>query len=56
MTLLPVDQLKSDVDFTYTKLQNLLNFFWYISKSALEFKFDSLKTTITQPITPLCFL
>jgi hypothetical protein len=55
MTLLP-DQLKSDVDFTYTKLQNYILNFIYNSKEDLEFKFDSLKTTITQPITPSCFL
>ncbi|WP_371560180.1 S41 family peptidase [Flavobacterium sp. Arc2] len=56
MALIPVDQLKSDVDFTYTKLKNLHpNLYWYISKSALDFKFDSIKSTITQPITPLAF-
>lgn len=56
MTLLPVDQLKSDVDFTYTKLQSLHpNLYWYISKSALDFKFDSIKSTITEPSTPLAF-
>lgn len=55
-TLIPVDQLKSDVDFTYKKLQNLHpNLYWYINKSALDFKFDSIKSTITQPITPLAF-
>jgi C-terminal processing protease CtpA/Prc len=48
--------LKSDVDFTHTKLQNLHpNLYWYISKSALDFKFDSIKSTIDQPITPLAF-
>jgi hypothetical protein len=49
-------KLKSDVDFTYTKLQNLSSTLLYTSKEALDFKFDSLKTTITQPITPLAFL
>jgi hypothetical protein len=54
--LIPIDQLKSDVDFTYTKLQNLHpNLYWYISKSALDFKFDSIKSTINQPITPPAF-
>ena len=54
--LIPVDQLKSDVDFTYTKLQNLHpNLYWYIDKLALDFKFDSIKSTIDHPITPLAF-
>lgn len=55
-TLIPVDQLKSDVDFTYMKLQKLHpKLYWYISKEALDFKFDSLKSTITEPSTPLAF-
>jgi C-terminal processing protease CtpA/Prc len=55
-TLIPVDQLKSDVDFTYMKLQKLHpKLYWYISKVALDSKFDSLKYTITKPITPLAF-
>jgi hypothetical protein len=46
--------LKSDVDFTHTKLQNLHpNLYWYISKSALIL--NSIKSTIDQPITPLAF-
>jgi hypothetical protein len=31
------------------------NLYWYISKSAFDFKFDSIKSTIDQPITPLAF-
>jgi C-terminal processing protease CtpA/Prc len=55
-TLIPVDQLKSDADFTYMKLQKLHpKLYWYISKAALDFKFDSLKSTITEPSTPLAF-
>jgi hypothetical protein len=47
--------LKSDVDFTHTKLQNLHpNLYWYI-KVSFDFKFDSIKSTIDQPITPLAF-
>lgn len=54
--LIPIAQLKSDVDFTYKKLQKLHpNLYWYISKSALDSKFDSLKSTITKPINPLAF-
>jgi C-terminal processing protease CtpA/Prc len=54
--LIPIDQLKADVDFTYKKLQKLHpQLYWYISKSDLDSKFDSLKSTITKPITPLAF-
>jgi hypothetical protein len=54
--LIPIAQLKSDVDFTYRKLQKLHpNLYWYISKPALDSKFDSLKTRISKPITPLEF-
>ena len=48
--------LKSDTDFIYKKLQDLhpkLN--WYISKEKLDFKFDSIKQTISKPITSLDF-
>lgn len=54
--MIPVDELKSDVDFTYRKLQKLHpQLYWYISKEDLDFKFDSLKSTITTPSTPLAF-
>jgi hypothetical protein len=54
--LIAVDKLKSDVDFTYKKLQHLHpNLYWYIAKKDLDYKFDSLKSTITAPITPLAF-
>ncbi|MFM2369993.1 MAG: hypothetical protein RL619_2310 [Bacteroidota bacterium] len=54
--LIAEDKLKSDVDFTYRKLQELHpNLYWYISKEALDYKFDSLKTTITKPITKFEF-
>ncbi|WP_026718546.1 S41 family peptidase [Flavobacterium antarcticum] len=47
-----VDKLKSDVDFAYLKLQKLHpSLYWYISKEQLDFKFDSLKTTINKPLT-----
>lgn len=46
------EKLKKDVDFAYNKLQKLQPaLYWYISKERLDFKFDSLKTTITKPLT-----
>lgn len=54
--LISENKLKSDVDFAYKKLQKLhpkLN--WYISKKDLDFKFDSLKNTISKPMTSLEF-
>jgi hypothetical protein len=54
--LIAEEKLKSDVDFTYRKLQELHpNLYWYISKEALDYKFDSLKATITKPITKFEF-
>jgi len=50
------EKLHQDVDFAYQKLQEMhpkLN--WYISKHELDFKFDSLKKTITRPLTPVQF-
>ena len=47
-----VEKLKKDVDFAYNKLKKLqTKMNWYISKEKLDFKFDSLKTTITKPLT-----
>ena len=54
--LISVEKLKSDVDFTYKKLQRLHpNLYWYISKKDLDYKFDSLKSTIAVSLTPLAF-
>lgn len=51
-----VEKLKRDVDFAYAKLQKFQPaMYWYISKEKLEFKFDSLKTTFTKPLTSLEF-
>lgn len=51
-----VKQLHKDVDFTYRKLQKLQpQLYQYISKTALDAKFDSLKTTITKPLTSYAF-
>lgn len=50
--LIAEDKLKSDVDFTYKKLRDLHpNLYWYISKNHLDYKFDSLKSTIAKPMT-----
>jgi hypothetical protein len=49
---IPENQLKADVDFVYTKLQKLHpNLYWYISKKDLDYKFDSVKASITRPMT-----
>lgn len=50
------EKLREDVDFAYHKLQEMhpkLN--WYISNQELKYKFDSLKTTINKPLTPVQF-
>ncbi len=55
-TPIPTEKLKQDVDFAYQKLQKLHpNLYWYISKDRLDYKFDSLKTTINQPLKPMEF-
>ncbi|BAP32164.1 S41 family peptidase [Chryseobacterium sp. StRB126] len=53
---IPPEQLKEDVDFAYSKLQQMHpQLYWYIPKQELEHKFDSLKQTINEPLTPLQF-
>lgn len=50
------EKLREDVDFAYRKLQEMHpNLNWYISKQELDFKFDSLKTTINKPLTSTQF-
>lgn len=50
---IPAAKLIRDIDFTYAKLQKFHpNLYWYISKEQLDHQFDSLKTTIHQPLTP----
>jgi C-terminal processing protease CtpA/Prc len=50
--LISEENLKSDVDFVNNKLQKLQpKLYWYISKKDLDYKFDSLKSTITKPMT-----
>jgi hypothetical protein len=34
---------------------NYIQFVWLIDKPSLDYKFDSLKTTITSPLKPLGF-
>ncbi|WP_281321949.1 S41 family peptidase [Flavobacterium aestivum] len=54
--LIPEKDLRADVDFTYKKLQRLQpKLYWYISKNELDYKFDSLKNTITKPMTSFDF-
>ena len=53
---IPPDQLKEDVDYAYAKLQQMHpQLYWYIPKQELEHKFDSLKQTLNEPLTPLQF-
>lgn len=50
---IPVEQLREDVDFAYDKLKRFHpELYWYISKSNLDHKFDSIKTSFTKPLTP----
>ena len=54
--LVSPEKLRKDVDFTYHKLKEMHpKLYWYISKNKLDFKFDSLKNTISQPLTPIEF-
>jgi hypothetical protein len=54
--LIAEKELKSDVDYAYKKLQQLQpKLYWYISKTELDYKFDSLKSTITKPMTSFEF-
>ncbi|UOE39795.1 S41 family peptidase [Chryseobacterium suipulveris] len=47
------EKLKKDVDFAYQKLQKLHpELYWYISQDSLDYKFDSIKTTIKTPLKP----
>ena len=51
-----VNDLKSDVDYAYNRLQKMHpKLYWYISKDKLDFKFDSLKNTITAPMKSFDF-
>ena len=55
-TCIGPDELKEDVDYAYLKLQQMHpQLYWYISKPELDRKFDSLKGTIDESLTPLQF-
>lgn len=44
--------LQVDVDYLYRKLQAYHpQLYWYIGKKELDYKFDSLKSSITEPMT-----
>ena len=54
--LISEDKLKSDIDYTYKKLKKLQpDLYWYISKEKLDYKFDSIKSTINKPMTSFDF-
>lgn len=54
--LISESKLKSDVDYTYKKLKKLQpDLYWYISKEKLDYKFDSIKSTINKPMTSFDF-
>ena len=54
--MIAVNKLQKDVDFAYAKLKQLHpQLYWYISKEKLDYKIDSLKATITQPMTSFDF-
>ncbi|RAR70094.1 S41 family peptidase [Flavobacterium aciduliphilum] len=51
-TPISVEKLHKDIDYVQHKLQKLHpQLYLYISEEALEFKFDSLKKSIDQPLT-----
>ncbi|MEO8935004.1 MAG: S41 family peptidase [Xanthomarina sp.] len=52
ISLHSIEALQTDVDAVYKQLQKYHpRLYQYISKTELDFKFDSLKTSITQPLT-----
>ncbi|WLD22771.1 S41 family peptidase [Flavobacterium dauae] len=52
-TKIPVKNLRKDVAFTHKQLVNMHpDLYWYISKDALNKKFDSLSKSLTEPLTP----
>ncbi|UOE39057.1 S41 family peptidase [Chryseobacterium oryzae] len=56
LEMISPENLREDVDFTYSKLQQLHpKLYWYISKEQLDFKFDSLKATINKPLNSVQF-
>jgi C-terminal processing protease CtpA/Prc len=54
--LIPPEKLIHDADFAYNKIKKMHpKLYWYIRKENLDYKFDSVKKTITTPITSLEF-
>jgi C-terminal processing protease CtpA/Prc len=54
--LIEVEDLKSDVDVIHKKMKDLHpKLYWYISEKELSTKFDSLKATISKPLTSFEF-
>lgn len=49
---IPVEKLQKDIDYTQQKLQKYYpNLYGYISKEQLDFKFDSVRKVVSQPMT-----
>ncbi len=47
-----VNELHNDIDYTFKKIEKLHpNLYWFISKEELSRKIDSVKNTITSPLT-----
>ncbi|MDB4088318.1 S41 family peptidase [Flavobacteriales bacterium] len=47
-----VAELHKDIDFTFKKIEKLHpSLYWFISKEKLDFKIDSVKKAITNPLT-----
>ena len=56
VALKSVESLNSDVDYIYAKLQKMHpKLYWYITKEKFDFKIDSLKKSISKPMTSLDF-
>lgn len=54
--LIAANALREDIDFIHHKLEQLHpKLYWYISKKDLDYKFDSLKTTINSPMKKFDF-
>jgi len=52
-TKIEAKKLQKDVKFVQKKLTNMHpDLYWYISKAELDKKFDSLSSTINEPLTP----
>ncbi|MDH6254287.1 C-terminal processing protease CtpA/Prc [Chryseobacterium sp. H1D6B] len=55
-SFIPPEKLKEDIDYAYSKLKEMHpHLYWYISKEELDYKFDSVKSSIDKPLTPLEF-